>query len=70
MKKLLLVTLILTATFSQAQEKVKGNREPSTVITDVDPFTVIEIGGDYEVAIVEGVVLKLKLPQIQIYISF
>lgn len=61
MKKLLLAILILTAAISQAQEKVKGNREPSTVITDVDPFTVIEIGGDYEVAIVEGVVPQVEI---------
>ncbi|MGJ8684107.1 MAG: GIN domain-containing protein [Nonlabens sp.] len=61
MKKLLLVVLILTAAVSQAQEKVKGNREPSTVITNVDPFTVIEIGGDYEVAIVEGIEAQVEI---------
>ncbi len=61
MKKLLLVLLILTATVSQAQEKVKGNREPSTVITNVDPFKIIEIGGDYEIAIVEGAQAQVEI---------
>jgi len=62
MKKLLLLVLIITGAISQAQEKVKGNREPSTVITDLKSFNTIEIGGDFEVAIVEG-------PQAQIEIT-
>lgn len=61
MKNLTTILLILTVALSQAQEKVKGNREPSTVITALEPFTIIEIGGDYEVSIVEG-----AAPQIEI----
>lgn len=61
MKKLLLLVLILTGAVSQAQEKVKGNREPSTIITDVTNFNIIEIGGDYEVAIVEGITSQVEI---------
>lgn len=61
MKKLLVVLLVIISAFSQAQDKVKGNREPSTVITDLNLFNIIEIGEEFEVAIVEG-----AQPQIEI----
>lgn len=61
MRKILFLLVLCSTTSLFAQEKVKGNREPSTVITDVDPFNIIDISGDYEVSIVESV-----SPQVEI----
>lgn len=61
MKKIVLLLVLCTTTILFAQEKVKGNREPSTVITDVDPFNIIDISGDYEVAIVESVAPQVEI---------
>ncbi len=61
MRKFLLILVLCTTTSLFAQEKVKGNREPSTVITDVDPFDIIDISGDYEVSIVEGVAPQVEI---------
>jgi len=61
MRKIVLLLVLCTTTSLFAQEKVKGNREPSTVITDVDPFNIIDISGDYEVAIVEAVAPQVEI---------
>lgn len=61
MKNLVLLLAFLTILTTQAQEKVKGNREPSTVITAIEDFNTIEIGGDYEVAIVQGSTAQIEV---------
>jgi hypothetical protein len=61
MKNIILLIAFLTVIMTQAQEKVKGNREPSTVITDIEVFNTIEIGGDYEVAIVKGSTAQIEI---------
>lgn len=62
MKKLILITLLFFTILATAQDiKVKGNREPTTEITLVEPFSVLEIGGDYEVAIIKGVRTQVEL---------
>jgi len=61
MKNIILLLAFLIAATTQAQEKVKGNREPSTVITDIDVFNAIEIGSDYEVAIVKGTTAQIEI---------
>lgn len=61
MKKILLILVLSFTTGIYAQEKVKGNREPSTIITEVEPFNIIDINGDYEISIVEG-----AMPQVEV----
>lgn len=61
MKTSLLITLLLSFTIVQAQQKVKGNREPSTIITDIAAFTAIEIGEEFDVAIVKGVTAQIEI---------
>lgn len=60
-KSLLLFIAIGITTLSFAQEKIKGNREPSTVITQLDPFNIIEIGEEFEISIVEGVAPQVEI---------
>jgi hypothetical protein len=64
MKRIILLALILSTTISCAQDlnvKVKGNREPTTQITEVPPFRVLQIDSDYEVAIVKGIRTQVEL---------
>lgn len=61
MKNYLLLLAFLTFATTQAQDKVKGNREPSTVITVIAPFNSIEIGSDYEVSIVRGTTAQIEV---------
>lgn len=61
MKKLLLLLTLFTVTTSLGQEKVKGNRKPSTVITTLAYFENIEIGNDYEISIVKGIAPQIEV---------
>jgi hypothetical protein len=63
MKYILLFLIVASGTFSLAQDliKVKGNREVTTEITVVEPFSILEIDGDYEVVILEGKQTQVEL---------
>ncbi|AZQ43996.1 GIN domain-containing protein [Nonlabens ponticola] len=63
MKKIVVVMLLLSFAFAKAQDrtKIKGNKEVTKRIIDVDMFESIEIGGDYEIAIAQG-----TSPQVEI----
>lgn len=61
MKKILFVLAIIITNTLQAQEKVKGNREPSTVVTTIEDFNFIELGGEFEVAIVKGITSQIEV---------
>lgn len=61
MKNSLLAVLFLTLTIAQSQDKVKGNREPSTIITTLADFENIEIGNDYEISIVKGIAPQIEV---------
>lgn len=62
MKKVLFIALVLSTTISFSQDiKVKGNREPTTKITIVEPFSVLEIDADYEVEILQGAQTQVEL---------
>jgi hypothetical protein len=52
--------LMLSFAFAKAQ-KVKGNREVTTQIFEVAPFTEINLGEDFEVSIAEGVTPKVDI---------
>ncbi|WP_430408509.1 GIN domain-containing protein [Kordia sp.] len=55
---LLLVTI---STFAQKKEKIKGNREVTTVIYELDPFTTLEIKEDLEIVLING-----TTPQVEV----
>ncbi len=62
MKNSILIALMLCTTISFSQDiKVKGNREPTTEITIVEPFSELEIDGDYEVTILQGAQTQVEL---------
>jgi hypothetical protein len=61
MNKLVVVMILMSFAFAKAQDKVKGNREVTTRIIDVDEFTAINLGEDFEIAIAEG-----TSPQVEI----
>ncbi len=61
MKKIFLAVALIIATATQAQDKIKGNRDPSTVITAIEAFNAIEIGGDFDVAIVKGITSQIEV---------
>ncbi|MBC8755084.1 DUF2807 domain-containing protein [Kordia sp. YSTF-M3] len=48
---LLFVTI---STFAQKKEKIKGNREVTTVIYELDPFTALEVKEALEITLING----------------
>lgn len=54
MKKLLLLFLVLSITYSCGSQKVKGSRDVTTERTNLKDFTSVEIQGDFEVGIKKG----------------
>ncbi|SCY13995.1 Putative auto-transporter adhesin, head GIN domain [Nonlabens sp. Hel1_33_55] len=61
MKNLLVASmLLLSFAFAKAQ-KVKGNREVTTQIINVEPFQSINIGEELEVTLSEGVTPKIDI---------
>jgi len=64
MKKYIFTTLALfltISTFAQKKEKIKGNREVTTVIYEIDPFTRLEVIEDLEITLING-----KTPQVEV----
>ena len=54
----LLVTIV---TFAQKKEKIKGNREVTTVIYEIDPFTALEVKEELEVVLLNGETPKVEV---------
>ena len=64
MKKTILVTLLLLITisaFAQKKEKIKGNREVTTVIYEIDPFTTLVVNEELEITLING-----STPQVEV----
>ncbi|WP_162014336.1 DUF2807 domain-containing protein [Kordia algicida OT-1] len=64
MKKYSILTLFLVATFStfaQKKEKIKGNREVTTVIYEIDPFTTLKVKEELEITLLSG-----TTPQVEV----
>ncbi|WP_046746200.1 GIN domain-containing protein [Kordia zhangzhouensis] len=57
MKKYISIVLLVLCSLpaiAQKKEKIKGNREVTTVIYELDPFTAIDIREDIEVVLING----------------
>ncbi len=56
MKQITLFILFITLSvpFVQAQEKIKGNKNVTTIETEINPFTKLIIGENFEVNLIEG----------------
>lgn len=57
MKHYIITTFLLfitISTFAQNKEKIKGNREVTTVIYELDPFTKLEVIEELEITIING----------------
>ncbi|WP_298421363.1 DUF2807 domain-containing protein [uncultured Kordia sp.] len=52
---------ITISTFAQKKEKIKGNREVTTVIYELDPFTTLEIKEELEIVLING-----TTPQVEV----
>lgn len=64
MKQYIALTLFLIATFSafaQKKERIKGNREVTTVIYEIDPFTTLEVTEELEIILLNG-----TTPQVEV----
>ena len=53
--------LITLSTFAQKKEKIKGNREVTTVIYELDSFTTLEVKEDLEITLLSG-----TTPQVEV----
>ena len=59
---LLILTFLITFSgFSQSSEKVKGSRNVTTLITEIDQFNRLVIGDDFKINIKQG-----ELPSVQV----
>ena len=58
---LLSCLLLVMTTLAQNKEKIKGNREVTTVIYELDPFTGIDIREELEITLING-----TKPQVEI----
>ncbi|WP_420573541.1 GIN domain-containing protein [Kordia sp.] len=64
MKKHIIVSIFLLATlsvFAQKKEKIKGNREVTTVIYEVDPFTTLEVKEELKITLLNGTTPKVEV---------
>jgi len=64
MKHYIITTLLLfitISTFAQKKEKIKGNREVTTVIHELDPFTTLEIKEELDIVLING-----ATPQVEV----
>jgi hypothetical protein len=52
---------ITISTFAQKKERIKGNREVTTVIYELDPFTTLVVTEDLEIILING-----NTPQVEI----
>ncbi|WP_298520369.1 DUF2807 domain-containing protein [uncultured Kordia sp.] len=53
--------LITITTLAQKKEKIKGNREVTTVIYEIDPFTTLEVKEELEVVLLNGETPKVEV---------
>jgi len=64
MKHYIITTFLLfvtISTFAQKKEKIKGNREVTTVIYELDSFTTLEVKEELEITIING-----TTPQVEV----
>lgn len=64
MKKHIITTLCLLvtlSTFAQKKEKIKGNREVTTVIYEIDPFASLEVKEALEIVLLNGETPKVEV---------
>ena len=64
MKTYIITTIFLLTTcfsFAQKKEKIKGNRNVTTVIYELDPFTTLEVKEDLEIVLING-----TTPQVEV----
>ncbi|WP_162200407.1 GIN domain-containing protein [Kordia jejudonensis] len=64
MKKQLITTILLFSigfSFAQKKEKIKGNREVTTVIYELDAFTTLEIKEDLEIILINGTTSQVEI---------
>ncbi|AXG71420.1 putative auto-transporter adhesin, head GIN domain [Kordia sp. SMS9] len=64
MKTYLITVLFLLGTlttFAQKKEKIKGNREVTTVIYELDPFTNLELKEALEIVLINGETPKVEV---------
>jgi hypothetical protein len=64
MKKQFIVALFLLISltaFAQKKEKIKGNREVTTVIYEMDPFTSLEVKEGLEIVLLNGETPKVEV---------
>ncbi|KAB8153652.1 hypothetical protein EZY14_010520 [Kordia sp. TARA_039_SRF] len=64
MKKQFIVALFLLISltaFAQKKEKIKGNREVTTVIYEIDPFTSLEVKEGLEIVLLNGETPKVEV---------
>lgn len=64
MKQYIITALFLITTltaFAQKKEKIKGNREVTTVIYELDPFTTLEVKEELEITLLSG-----TTPQVEV----
>ena len=64
MKKQFIVALFLLISltaFAQKKEKIKGNREVTTVIYEIDPFTSLEVKESLEIVLLNGETPKVEV---------
>jgi hypothetical protein len=47
--------------FAQKKEKIRGNREVTTVIYEIDPFTTLEVRENLEITLLNGTTPKVEI---------
>ena len=65
MKKKLFLSLLITLTlftgFSQDKAKIKGSRNVTNKITELDPFERIVIGEDFKIRLIQGIAPSIEI---------
>ncbi len=58
---LLLINLTILSGHSQKKQKIKGSRNVTNVITEIDPFQRIVIGDDFEIKLTQGLTPSVEI---------
>lgn len=58
---LIAVLFVFAFAKAQKQDRVKGNREPSVMVTDIEPFQSIELDSDWEVELMPGEIASVEI---------
>jgi hypothetical protein len=64
MKRYIITALLVLTTFvsfAQKKEKIRGNREVTTVIYEIDPFTTLEVKEALEIVLLNGTTPKVEV---------